>query len=89
MPQSLTGFNKYDLDTPVLCIDLDRMEENIRKMGQLCRAHGVQWRPHEKCHKTPAIAHLEVAAGALGGGGAVGAAGPVGGGGRGRGRRRA
>jgi D-serine deaminase-like pyridoxal phosphate-dependent protein len=66
VPQSLTGFNKYDLDTPVLCIDLDRMEENIRKMGQLCRAHGVQWRPHEKCHKTPAIAHLELAAGAIG-----------------------
>ena len=66
MPQSLVGVNKFDLDTPVLCIDLDRMESNIQKMASHCREHGVQWRPHEKCHKTPAIALKEIEAGAIG-----------------------
>jgi len=62
----LIGVPKFELDTPALCIDLDRMQSNIRKMAGLCREHGVQWRPHEKCHKTPAIALEEIAAGAIG-----------------------
>lgn len=66
MSLSLIGSNKNDLDTPILCIDLDRMESNIGKMAKSCREHGVQWRPHEKCHKTPAIALREIAAGAIG-----------------------
>lgn len=66
MAQSLIGTAKRDLDTPVLCIDLDRMESNIRKMAGYCREHGVAWRPHEKCHKTPAIALKEIEAGAIG-----------------------
>ncbi len=66
MPLSLIGTSKKELDTPILCIDLDRMEANIEKMAQLCKAHGMQWRPHEKCHKTPAIALKEIAAGAIG-----------------------
>jgi D-serine deaminase-like pyridoxal phosphate-dependent protein len=66
MSQSLIGANKFSLDTPLLCIDLDRMESNINRMSDYCREFGVQWRPHEKCHKTPAIALQEVAAGAIG-----------------------
>ncbi|RPI90431.1 MAG: DSD1 family PLP-dependent enzyme [Planctomycetaceae bacterium] len=42
------------------------MESNIRQMAETCRSRGVQWRPHEKCHKTPAIALCEIAAGAIG-----------------------
>jgi D-serine deaminase-like pyridoxal phosphate-dependent protein len=66
MSQSLIGTHKLDLDTPILCIDLDRMESNIRRMAGLCREHAVAWRPHEKCHKTPAIALKEMEAGAIG-----------------------
>jgi len=66
VPQSLIGALKSQLDTPILCIDLDRMESNIRKMAGLCRDHGVAWRPHAKCHKTPAIALAELRAGAIG-----------------------
>lgn len=66
MPQSLIGVRKHDLDTPILCIDLDRMESNIRKMAGFCRDQGVEWRPHAKCHKTPAIAQKQIAAGAIG-----------------------
>ena len=54
------------LDTPALCIDLDTMEANIRKMAELCRRHEKHWRPHCKGHKTPAIAHRQIDAGAIG-----------------------
>ncbi len=60
------GMNRSELDTPCLCIDLDRMEANIRRMAAFMREHGKQWRPHAKCHKTPAIAHRQLAEGAIG-----------------------
>lgn len=66
MSQSLIGCNKFDLDTPILCIDLDVMEANIAKMAGYMAERGKQWRPHAKCHKTPAIAHKQIAAGAIG-----------------------
>ncbi len=66
MSQNPIGSEKYSLDTPILCIDMDRMESNIRHMADYCRQHNVQWRPHSKCHKTPAIAQMQIAAGAIG-----------------------
>jgi D-serine deaminase-like pyridoxal phosphate-dependent protein len=60
------GCPKDELDTPALCLDLDKLESNIRTMAGLCARHGVAWRPHSKAHKSPAIAQLELAAGALG-----------------------
>jgi len=64
--QSVIGSHKLDLDTPILCIDLDVMEANIGKMAGFIRERGKQWRPHQKCHKTPAIAWKQIAAGAIG-----------------------
>ena len=66
MPQSPIGSHKLDLDTPALCIDLDVLDANIGKMAAFIRERGKDWRPHEKCHKTPAIAHKQLAAGAIG-----------------------
>ncbi len=60
------GQFKCDLDTPALCIDLDLMESNIHQMSDLIRSHGVSWRPHAKCHKTPVIALKQIRAGAIG-----------------------
>ncbi len=60
------GCRKADLDTPVLCVDRDVMETNIARIVSSCREHGVQWRPHTKCHKSPEIAHLLLQAGAAG-----------------------
>jgi D-serine deaminase-like pyridoxal phosphate-dependent protein len=60
------GCSVDELDTPALCIDLDLMETNIERMAAICRQHGVGWRPHTKAVKTPEIARLEIAAGALG-----------------------
>ena len=56
----------HDIDTPALCVDLDRMEANIGHMVACCRQHKIDWRPHSKCHKSPAIAQKLVAAGAIG-----------------------
>ncbi len=55
-----------DLDTPAVTIDLDRLERNIQRLQAYCDAHGLRNRPHIKTHKIPAIAHMQVAAGAVG-----------------------
>jgi len=56
-----------DLDTPVLLVNLDKLERNIAKMRQVIITEaGVGWRPHTKAIKTPAIAHKLLQAGARG-----------------------
>ena len=66
MTQSQTGTHKSELDTPILCIDLDVMESNITKMADHMQSRGKDWRPHQICHKTPAIAWKQLEAGAIG-----------------------
>jgi D-serine deaminase-like pyridoxal phosphate-dependent protein len=53
-------------DTPVVTIDLDIMEANIRRLQAYCDAHGIANRPHIKTHKIPEIARRQLAAGATG-----------------------
>ena len=60
------GLKKSDLDTPVLWVDLNRLEENIASLGTFFKVSGVQWRPHTKGVKIPAIAHMALRAGAIG-----------------------
>lgn len=60
------GAGKDEIDTPALCIDLAKFESNIRTMAENCRRAGVAWRPHSKCHKSPAIAQRLLDAGAIG-----------------------
>ena len=55
-----------ELDTPALCLDLDRFERNLQTVVNLCRERGVDWRPHAKCHKSQDVGSRLVAAGALG-----------------------
>jgi D-serine deaminase-like pyridoxal phosphate-dependent protein len=54
------------LDTPVVTVDLDAVEGNIARLQHYCDDHGFACRPHIKTHKLPAIAHLQVGAGAVG-----------------------
>lgn len=61
-----TRVNIYDLDTPTLLVDLDRLERNIARMAQLAHTGGKALRPHTKTHKTPEVARMQVAAGARG-----------------------
>jgi len=60
------GTPKDELDTPALLIDLNLLEANIAEAAALCRQHGVAWRPHAKCHKSPDIARRLIEAGAIG-----------------------
>lgn len=55
-----------DLDTPAVTIDLDIMEENIRRMQAMMNRFGIGFRPHIKTHKIPEIALLQIQAGAVG-----------------------
>lgn len=57
---------KEELETPVLILDLDKLEKNIREMADFARQNGVKLRPHVKTHKTPAIAHKQIQEGAKG-----------------------
>lgn len=54
------------VDTPALLVDLDRLEANVAGMAAIAREGGVALRPHAKTHKTPQIARMQLAAGAVG-----------------------
>ncbi len=55
-----------ELDTPVMVVDLDVVEDNIRRLQSALDADGVGCRPHIKTHKIPAIGRKQIAAGAIG-----------------------
>lgn len=55
-----------DLDTPAVTVDLDIMEDNIRRVQAHLDRHGIAHRPHIKTHKIPAIGRMQMAAGAIG-----------------------
>jgi len=59
------GTPKDELDTPALLLDLDLFEANVAEAAALCRRHGVAWRPHAKCHKSPDIGRRLIEAGAI------------------------
>lgn len=54
------------LETPAVLIDLPTLERNIGAMQAHCDAHGVAFRAHIKTHKIPAIAQMQIDAGAVG-----------------------
>ena len=60
------GLHKTELDTPALLIDLHKMEANIETMANYFSTVTADLRPHVKTHKTPIIAHKQIAAGAIG-----------------------
>lgn len=60
------GTRLQDLDTPCLTVDLDALDRNIERMAKLVRPARAKLRPHSKSHKTPYIAHRQLAAGARG-----------------------
>src|SRR5215471_9387164 len=55
------------LDTPVMLVDLDLMENNIASLMTRFRGSGVRVRPHLKTIKSPELARILLAAGASGG----------------------
>jgi D-serine deaminase-like pyridoxal phosphate-dependent protein len=55
-----------EMETPVLILDLNKMEENVRTMQKMTESCGIALRPHYKSHKCPQIAHWQMEAGAIG-----------------------
>lgn len=56
----------FDLPTPALILDLDKLERNITHMAARAERLGVALRPHIKTHKCLEIARLQRRAGARG-----------------------
>lgn len=54
------------LPTPAPLVDLDVLETNIATMAGFFRDRPATLRPHAKTHRAPAVARLQVAAGARG-----------------------
>lgn len=60
------GKSKWDLDTPALCVDLDKLEQNLKAVHTRLKGTGVGVRPHTKTHKSPELARMQIKAGAIG-----------------------
>jgi D-serine deaminase-like pyridoxal phosphate-dependent protein len=60
------GVSKWELDTPALCVDLDKMEKNIATMQAAMKKYGLPSRPHTKTHKCAAIAKYQLSTGSIG-----------------------
>src|SRR5688572_12483075 len=60
------GVSKSELDTPALCVDLDKMEKNVATMQAALKKFGLPSRPHAKTHKCAAIAKYQLATGSIG-----------------------
>lgn len=54
------------VDTPALIVSEEILHRNIAEMQSFANSIGVALRPHIKTHKTPQIARLQIAAGAVG-----------------------
>lgn len=63
---NLIGQELAAVDTPALVIDLDAMEHNLTTMADFFADKPAKLRPHAKTHKSPIIAHKQLALGAVG-----------------------
>ncbi len=65
-PPAEPGAPETEIDTPALVLDLDAFEANLDHMKALLAPTGTKLRAHAKTHKSPVIAHLQMARGAVG-----------------------
>jgi D-serine deaminase-like pyridoxal phosphate-dependent protein len=65
-PPAEPGMPEAEIDTPALVLDLDAFEANLAAMARSLEGSRVALRPHAKTHKSPVIAHLQMAHGAVG-----------------------
>ncbi len=66
IPAAVIGSPIGDIDTPALLLNLDIIERNIARMATAFQQLSAKLRPHAKTHKSPIIAHKQLAAGAIG-----------------------
>lgn len=55
-----------EIETPAAVVNLDRVRRNLEAVRAYTQAHGLGWRPHVKTHKSPELARMQLAAGAVG-----------------------
>ena len=65
-PPAQPGMTLAEIDTPALILDLDAFEANLDHMAASLDGTGTRLRAHAKTHKSPVIAHLQMARGAIG-----------------------
>ncbi|TCZ65407.1 DSD1 family PLP-dependent enzyme [Roseicella aquatilis] len=65
-PPAEPGMREEEVDTPALLLDLDAFEANLDAMARLLEGTGTRLRAHAKTHKSPVIARLQMARGAIG-----------------------
>lgn len=65
-PPAAPGTPVEEVDTPALLLDLDAFEHNLDAMAAALAPTGVKLRAHAKTHKSPVIARLQMARGAVG-----------------------
>ena len=56
----------FDLPTPALIADADLIAENMQRMNEIITGKDIGLRPHYKSHKCAALAHKQIASGAIG-----------------------
>ncbi len=56
---ALPGMDEADIQTPCLIVDLDALERNVKKMGDIAKDMGVRHRAHGKMHKSVDVAKLQ------------------------------
>lgn len=56
----------FQIDTPAVLIDIDRVEANLRRAQDYADAHSLKLRPHIKTHKLPRFARRAMELGAVG-----------------------
>ena len=62
------GTPEEELDTPALVVDLAKLHQNIETMHSFFRDRDAKLRPHVSAHGSPAVAHMQLAAGGTVGG---------------------
>jgi D-serine deaminase-like pyridoxal phosphate-dependent protein len=55
-----------EIQTPAVVVDIDVAKRNIDRFQAYANKHGLAVRPHIKTHKLPAVAELQLEAGAVG-----------------------
>ena len=66
VPQARPGMPEDEVDTPALLIDLDAFEFNLDTMANYLAGTETRLRAHAKTHKSPVVAHQQIARGAVG-----------------------
>ena len=59
------GINISEIDTPSIIVDLDIVENNIKKMQNFANDNDVSMRPHSKTNKSPYWAKKQIDQGCL------------------------